>query len=137
MKRADAQILISIEWSRWQLQFSQRHYVHNPEGHQENGYPERKHPPLAGRCKGYIVITQVVHVVPGGRRRRRAEGGGGKVGRVEHEPAMLEMPFAIPERAGRNAFDIRVDDALALATALAVTKGPIPDRPLDDFRVAS
>lgn len=51
---------------------------------------------------------------------------------MEHEPAMLEMPFAIPERAGRNAFDIRVDDALvqALATALA---GPIDD----DFRVAS
>lgn len=39
---------------------------------------------------------------------------------------MLEMPLAIPERAGRNAFDIRVDDALALAyTALAVTTGPI------------
>lgn len=76
MRRADAQILESIEWARWQLQFFQRHYVHNPEGHQENGYPERKHPPLAGRCKGYIVITQVVHVVPGGRRRRRAEGGG-------------------------------------------------------------
>lgn len=69
--------------------------------------------------------------MPGGRRRRRAEGGGKRaVGRVEHEPAMLEMPFAIPERAGRNAFDIRVDDALALATALA---GPIDD----DFRVAS